>query len=186
MKPSLVLFAVQLAVTGAAASLVACDKHQSSQELPAATTRDNAMAATRVTEATFAPGPAPHAIAPAPKAAPVAAQPAAEPMSCGDAAGGGASCGAEAGGCSQWDGKAAEVAKRGTPADAVWATIPVEGMSCGGCERRIIANLGVVDGVLGVEADAELGQVRVAYAKGNDQITAAARDHIAALGYQPK
>jgi copper chaperone CopZ len=90
----------------------------------------------------------------------------------------------EAGGCSQWDAKAAEVARRATPTDAEWVTIAVKGMSCGGCERRIVANLGQVDGILGVEADAELGQVRVAYAKGNDRMSADARARIAALGYK--
>jgi copper chaperone CopZ len=72
------------------------------------------------------------------------------------------------GSCNQWDDEAAEVARRQVPADAEWKTIPVAGMTCGGCERRIIASLGKVDGVLAVEADAELGQVRIATAHGTD------------------
>lgn len=112
-----------------------------------------------------------------------------EGMSCGNVEMEGGTCAGEkgeAGGCDQWDEKAAEVARRATPADAVWVTIPVKGMSCGGCERRIVANLGTVEGILGVEADAELGQVRVAHAKGNEKMSADARARIAALGYKPQ
>ena len=54
------------------------------------------------------------------------------------------------GSCTQWDEEAGEVARREVPADAEWRTIPVSGMTCGGCERRIIASLGKVDGVLAV------------------------------------
>ena len=86
------------------------------------------------------------------------------------------------GGCGQWDGEAAEVAKRVVPQDATWKTIRVTGMTCGGCERRIIANLGKLDGVLAVEADAELGEVRVAMAHDAD-LRAAAVERINSLGY---
>lgn len=86
------------------------------------------------------------------------------------------------GGCDQWDGEAAEVAKRVVPKDSAWRTIKVSGMTCGGCERRIIANLGKLDGVLAVEADAELGEVRVAMAKDAD-LRNAAVERINALGY---
>lgn len=72
------------------------------------------------------------------------------------------------GGCDQFDAEAAEVARRPVPDNAEWKTIPVSGMTCGGCERRIIANLGKVEGVLAVEADAELGQVRIAMVPGAD------------------
>ena len=68
----------------------------------------------------------------------------------------------KAGGCNQWDAEAAAVLKKEVPSDALWATYTVSGMKCGGCERRVIAKIGTVDGVVGVEADAELGQVRVA------------------------
>jgi len=70
-----------------------------------------------------------------------------------------------AGGCNKWDAEAAAVLERGVPKDASWKTYAVTGMTCGGCERKVIAKLGTIDGVLGVEADAELGQVRVATAK---------------------
>ena len=89
------------------------------------------------------------------------------------------------GGCNQWDEAAAEVAKRPVPSDAEWKTIAVSGMTCGGCERRITASLGKVDGVLAVEADAELGQVRIAMAKGQD-LRKVAVDQINSLGYSAK
>ncbi len=98
---------------------------------------------------------------------------------CAGAMAGGESC---EGGCDQWDAEATEVAQRPVPADAEWKTIPVSGMTCGGCERRIIASLGKVDGVLAVEADAELGQVRVAMTKGAD-LRKVAVDTINQLGY---
>jgi copper chaperone CopZ len=89
------------------------------------------------------------------------------------------------GGCDQFDEAAAEVARRPVPASAVWQTIPVSGMVCGGCERRIIASVGQLQGVLAVEADAELGQVRIAMAPGKDlRRTAVAR--INSLGYTAK
>ena len=106
--------------------------------------------------------------------------------SCGDAMAEG-SCGGKegdpAGGCNQWDEAASEVAKRPVPADASWKTIAVSGMTCGGCERRVIAKLGALEGVLAVEADAELGQVRVATARGVD-LRQAAVDRINELGYK--
>jgi copper chaperone CopZ len=156
-------------------SLAGCDKH-SSQE-PAATSKPNALEVTKVTAEPAAAGK-------------TATAPTDEKMSCGDGESGGATCGGEAegegAGCSQWDDAAAKVARRGTPADAVWTAIPVKGMSCGGCERRIVANLGAVDGIVGVEADAELGQVRVAFARVDEQLAADVRARIAALGYQPQ
>lgn len=89
------------------------------------------------------------------------------------------------GSCNQWDDEASTVARRVVPDDAEWKTIPVSGMTCGGCERRIIANLGKVDGVLAVEADAELGQVRIAMAPGSD-LRAIAVEKINALGYSAR
>jgi copper chaperone len=86
------------------------------------------------------------------------------------------------GGCNQWDEAASEVARRPVPKDAEWKTIQVSGMTCGGCERRITASLGKVDGVLAVEADAELGQVRIATARGSD-LRKVAVDAINQLGY---
>jgi copper chaperone CopZ len=110
-------------------------------------------------------------------------------MSCGNAEMADGTCAGaegEAKGCSQWDEAAAAVGRREVPSDAEWATIPVEGMTCGGCERRIIASLGSAPGIVGVEADAELGQVRVAFARGSKGPTEDARARIAALGYRPK
>jgi len=89
------------------------------------------------------------------------------------------------GSCNQWDEEAAQVAQREVPADAEWRTIPVSGMTCGGCERRIIASLGKVEGVLAVEADAELGQVRIATARGTD-LRGVAVDKINELGYSAR
>ena len=95
------------------------------------------------------------------------------------------SCGGseEPGGCAQWDEAAAEVAKRKIPADAQWETLKVDGMTCGGCERRVVANVGEVEGILAVEADAELGQVRVAIQKDNQELKVAAIEKIKSLGY---
>jgi copper chaperone len=105
------------------------------------------------------------------------------------AEGEGGSCGGSmdscSGGCSQWDDEASEVAKRTVPTGAQWKTIQVSGMTCGGCERRIIANLGKVEGVLAVEADAELGEVRVATAQDAD-LRATAVERINALGYSAR
>lgn len=89
------------------------------------------------------------------------------------------------GSCNQWDEAAAQVARREVPPDAEWKTIPVTGMTCGGCERRIIASLGKVQGVLAVEADAELGQVRIATARGTD-LRDLAVETINQLGYSAR
>ena len=94
---------------------------------------------------------------------------------------------AEAGegmGCNQWDEAADKVAQRQVPTDAEWQVLDVTGMSCGGCERRIIANVGKLDGVVSVEADAELGKVRVAVAKGHETARDEAKAKILSLGYR--
>jgi copper chaperone CopZ len=87
-------------------------------------------------------------------------------------------------GCNQWDEAADAIGKKEIPADAKWQVLKVEGMTCGGCERRIIANVGELDGVVAVEADSELGQVRVAVASGNDKAGKAAATKIGELGYK--
>ncbi len=87
-------------------------------------------------------------------------------------------------GCDQWNEAAGAVTARDVPADAEWTTMAVEGMTCGGCEQRIIANLGGIDGIYAVEADAELGQVRVATAKGKKDLQKQAADKISSLGYR--
>lgn len=90
----------------------------------------------------------------------------------------------EEGGCNQWDEAADKIARQEVPADAKWKVLAVSGMTCGGCERRIIANVGKLDGVVAVEADSELGQVRVAIAAGNKDAGDAARSKITELGYK--
>ena len=83
-------------------------------------------------------------------------------------------------GCNKWD---EAISKQEIPADASWAVLKVDGMTCGGCERRIIANVGKLDGVVAVEADSELGQVRVAVASGSKAATDLASAKISELGY---
>jgi copper chaperone CopZ len=89
----------------------------------------------------------------------------------------------EAMGCNKWDKAAAAIGKQEIPENASWQVLKVEGMTCGGCERRIIANLGKLEGVVAVEADSELGQVRVAVASGNSKASSAASAKISELGY---
>ena len=148
-----------------AVALGGCDKHQAqaNQKPPAATRAQSPLQPVKVMEE------APRATASA----------GSESGQCAGGMAKGESC---EGGCDQWDSEAAEVARREVPADAEWKTIPVSGMTCGGCERRIIANLGKVEGLLAVEADAELGEVRIAMARGVD-LRKVAVDRINALGY---
>lgn len=116
--------------------------------------------------------------APAAEATPTHAAAEGESHSC-DKKGG--SC---TGGCDQFDEAAAEVLEREVPADAEWTVLAVNGMTCGGCERRVIANLGGLDGVLGVEADAELGRVRIAMAPNAPAtVLESARAKLSELGY---
>ena len=161
----------RLVCTALAACLAAlgagCDKHGG----------DAAAAAPKPAEQ-----PGPVVVVPAGSAA-QAEQPAAgDESTCSGATEGGGEC---SGGCDQWDKAAGEVARRPIPAGSVWEEIPVAGMTCGGCERRVIANLGQLEGIVAVEADAELGQVRVAMAPGKS-VRAAAVERINSLGYQAK
>ena len=116
----------------------------------------------------------------------VGAAPAEEDESCAGMAEGaeGEAYGAEGGGCGQWDEAAAKIATREAPEGAEWKVFSVSGMTCGGCERRVIANVGTLEGVLAVEADAELGQVRVAHAPGAAEVGGRAAEAINGLGYQ--
>lgn len=158
--------------------LAGCEREGARAEkpAPAAATAPSAKATTTATAA------APAAAAPA-AAAPAAAAPA------GDHCGGemamaeGESCGQAGGGCNKWDEAAADVTKRKVPADAVWIAYDVTGMHCGGCERRIIAKVGEMDGILAVDADAELGRVRIAVAPGREALKDQARERITSLGY---
>jgi copper chaperone len=148
-----------------AIALGGCDKHAAqAKPQPAATRAQSPMKPVKVMEEK------PHHAA------------GSEGGQCAGEMAGGESC---EGGCNQWDDAASEVARRPVPADADWKTIPVSGMTCGGCERRIIAHLGKVEGVLAVEADAELGQVRIATARGAD-LRKVAVDTINQLGYSAR
>lgn len=140
--------------------------------------RDSDAAAAKPVPAAAVARPEP---APTPSPAPARAQPTQAEPACGGEHGGGGEC---AGGCDQWNEAAGAVIARDVPADAVWTTLKVTGMRCSGCEQRIIANVGSIDGVLAVEADAELGQVRVAMAKGKDLLEQQAADRINSLGYR--
>lgn len=155
------------------AALAGCDKRQSTPNRAS----QEAAASTK--------SPSPVKVMEAPATATATTATGGEAGSCGGEAGG-SCCGGEAdmcaGGCTKWDDAAGEVAKRTVPANARWKTIKVSGMTCGGCERRIIANLGKLDGVLAVEADAEMGEVRVAMAQDADLRTAAI-ERINSLGY---
>lgn len=145
-------------------AVAGCDKHTAQgKPQPAATRAQSPLKPVKVMEEK-------------PAAAAASAE---QAGSCAGGMAAGESC---EGGCDQWDAEAAQVAARAVPADAEWKTIPVSGMTCGGCERRIVAHLGKLDGVLAVEADAELGEVRIAMARGAD-LRRAAVERINALGY---
>jgi len=128
--------------------------------------------------------PAPTATAPAAAAAAPAAAEAAAKADDGYSCDKGMEEHAESG-CTKWDDEAAEVSGQNVPADAVWVAFDVDGMTCGGCERRIQANVGKMDGVFAVEASSELGRVRVAVRNGETD-GAAAKTKIAELGYNVK
>ncbi len=62
--------------------------------------------------------------------------------------------------------------------------IPVQGMTCGGCERSVQAALGQLEGVSGAEADHTAGRVRVSFDP--EQIDEQRlRAQIEEAGYQP-
>ena len=149
------------------AAIAGCDKHT-----PAPAAQKKIAATTQAASPVAAQAPAPVKVMEA----------TAEAESGGTCGGSMDSC---SGGCDQFDAEAAEVAKRVVPQTATWKTIRQSGMTCGGCERRIIANLGKLDGVLAVEADAELGEVRVAMNHDAD-LRAAAVERINSLGYTAK
>lgn len=189
MKTRLLLSFTLLACLGA------CDKAETSKtESTAAesTAAESIAAETTNADPAKAESAAKVAASVDPKAATATAAAEAE-ASCAGADGekhGGADCmkksaeQGEGGGCNQWDEAAAEIAKKEVPTDAQWQVLKVEGMTCGGCERRIIANVGALDGVVAVEADSELGQVRVAIASGNTKAGKAAASKIGELGFK--
>ncbi len=62
--------------------------------------------------------------------------------------------------------------------------IPVQGMSCEGCERKVQAALGQLEGVSGAEADHGAGRVRVSFDP--DRVDEQRlRAQIEEIGYQP-
>jgi len=159
-------FLASLLVTG-------CQKEAASQR-EAANGDNQAIASTAL--ATKSPA----------EAQPTPTKPASDATPTAAGAKGDASCeeGKDCGGnCNQWDEAAAKVAKRSIPENAKWDTFKVSGMHCGGCERRVIANLGKLSGVVSVEADAELGQVRVASIS-DAKVHDTAAQTIESLGYQ--
>jgi copper chaperone len=62
--------------------------------------------------------------------------------------------------------------------------IPVQGMSCGGCERAVQAALSQLEGVSSAEADHTAGRVRVSYDPGQVD-EQRLRTQIEDAGYQP-
>ena len=190
MKPTFARTAAALPFTAAALALAlgaGCDKHRPGQANPAPVAAATQQASPVVRVGTDQPGAAAvtDTAAGAPSVEPhraveTMAMSGAEPEA-GHCSGmeEGESC---KGGCNQWDQAAHEVARRTVPPTSQWQTFAVKGMHCAGCERRIIANLGTLAGVISVEADAELGQVRVASAPGAD-LHKAVVDRINSLGY---
>jgi copper chaperone CopZ len=177
MKTSPLNIALYASLAFGSLGLLACDKADSKSEETAPTVTAKVV---------------PEATAVATAVAPEVAAAAGDEAACAGAKEGkhdGAECAkksAEAGeglGCNKWDEAAAKISKQEIPADATWKVLKVEGMTCGGCERRVIANVGAVDGVVAVEADSELGQVRVAIASGNTSAGKAASVKIGELGF---
>lgn len=62
--------------------------------------------------------------------------------------------------------------------------IPVQGMTCGGCERSVQAALTQLEGVSGAEADHTAGRVRVSFDAGQID-EQRLRSQIEEAGYQP-
>ncbi len=77
----------------------------------------------------------------------------------GDCGGGGECADGEECGC---EGAMAKHPPRHVPADAVWTTLQVKGMHCGGCATKIESAVTQLDGVFDVTADYKSGQVRIA------------------------
>lgn len=70
------------------------------------------------------------------------------------------------------------------PADAVWTTMKVKGMKCGGCANRIKTSLAGMEGIIDVTADHTTGEVKIAAAPGTQDVAARVRPHLDALGYK--
>ncbi|MFI5715779.1 heavy-metal-associated domain-containing protein [Nocardia sp. NPDC051750] len=62
------------------------------------------------------------------------------------------------------------------------STITVAGMTCGGCASKVRTQLGVLDGVTGVDADPATGRVTVESAREVDPETIA--NAVEAAGYR--
>ncbi len=65
-------------------------------------------------------------------------------------------------------------------------TLSVEGMTCTGCEKHIEHSLGNLDGVMGVSASYEEGQVKVISPKNDSTALEQWEQTIQEAGYQPK
>ncbi len=103
-----------------------------------------------------------------------------------DGCGGEGECGGECGdgeecGCGA---AMANHPPRNVPADAVWTTLQVKGMHCGGCAKKIETAVSAMDGVFDVTADYKSGEVRIATAPGTGDVRAQVTPAIDKLGYR--
>jgi copper chaperone CopZ len=156
----------------------ACDRASSTSSTAASGTIAEAPAVT-VAVATTPTAATPAAAAPAPT---VPAE-----VSCGQEGGEGehaGSCGQPGSGCNQWDEEAMAVTRRDVPDTAIWKTWEVNGMHCGGCERKVMAKVGEIEGVVAVKANAGTGHVAVAVKPGYENSFDRARERIGELGYK--
>jgi copper chaperone CopZ len=69
------------------------------------------------------------------------------------------------------------------PAEAVWTSLAVDGMTCDGCARRIELTLAHVEGVVGVRVDHAAGKVEVASEGDATAVRDRVAPRIAQLGY---
>ena len=83
-----------------------------------------------------------------------------------------------------WDDDGMAVTRRKVPKDAVWQTWEVDGMTCGGCERRVMAKVGELEGVVAVEANAGTGHVKVAVVADHKSSLALVQGRIGEIGYR--
>ncbi len=87
------------------------------------------------------------------------------------------------GGCA--GGSAQPAAPAGRPASQTQVALPVEGMTCGGCEVAIEMAVGRLEGVQSVEADHETGTVEIVFDRTRLGLDAIA-ETIRKLGYRPQ
>jgi len=121
-------------------------------------------------------------------AAPAHAQAGTETAAAGMHQGCGGDCGGE-GECADGEecgceGAMANHPPRHAPADAVWTTLQVKGMHCGGCAKKIETAVAGLDGVFDVTADYKSGEVRIATAPGTNDVRKRVTPAIDKLGYR--